>query len=217
MTNSINYKDTLFKRANLTPILGEPTIKTLYKLQNKIKANTKAVYYNIGVGSHGHLGIVLINSQYALILPTPFIYLTHPSPLIIMEITTAQANSNMRIKHTKEVRLFREVIGFEKSLLQQIVVTVQETYIAHICNRMANYINNIVADVINHLQETFGQLMPHKLFERKEIVKKTTYHPQDRIAIVFSAVKELPEFTDIPEKSYTHLKDGNVWIGDSRV
>ena len=44
MKRNINYKDTLFERANLTPIYGEPTFKTLHKLRNEIKANAKAVY-----------------------------------------------------------------------------------------------------------------------------------------------------------------------------
>ena len=44
MKRNINYKDTLFERANLTPIYGEPTSETLHKLRNEIKANAKAVY-----------------------------------------------------------------------------------------------------------------------------------------------------------------------------
>ena len=34
MTSNINYKDTPFKQANLTPIRGEPTFETLYNLRN---------------------------------------------------------------------------------------------------------------------------------------------------------------------------------------
>ena len=44
MTSNINYKDTLFKRANLTPICGEPTFETLHKHWNDIKENSKTVY-----------------------------------------------------------------------------------------------------------------------------------------------------------------------------
>ena len=32
--NSINYKDTLFEQANLTPIHGEPTFKIIHKIWN---------------------------------------------------------------------------------------------------------------------------------------------------------------------------------------
>ena len=100
MTISINYKDTLFEKANLTPISGKPTFKMLHNLQNEIKANVKAIYSNHGVGSHGHLGLVLTDAQYALILTTPFIYLTCLGTLITPDGTTADAISNMRIIHS---------------------------------------------------------------------------------------------------------------------
>ena len=62
MTIKINYKDTLFKQANLTPIRGEPTLKMLHKLQNDTKSNAKAVYCTIRGGAHGHLVLVLANA-----------------------------------------------------------------------------------------------------------------------------------------------------------
>ena len=118
MTNNINYKDTIFKRANLTPIRGKPNFKMLHKLRNEIKSNSKSISSNLGVGSHGCLGLVLTESQYSLISPTPFVYPTHPGPLIIPDGTTAHADFNMRIMHTEEVRLFHEVTGFGQSLIQ---------------------------------------------------------------------------------------------------
>ena len=62
MTSNINYKDTLFEQAKLTPFRGKPNFKTLNKLQNEIKANAKSVYSNFGGGSHGHLGLVLTDA-----------------------------------------------------------------------------------------------------------------------------------------------------------
>ena len=44
MTRSINYKDTLFEQAKLTPIRGEATFEIIHKLRKKIKANANAVY-----------------------------------------------------------------------------------------------------------------------------------------------------------------------------
>ena len=73
MTSNINYKDTLFERANLTPICGKPTFETLHKLWNKIKANTKSIYSNLGGRAHGHLSLVLNDAQYALTSTTPFV------------------------------------------------------------------------------------------------------------------------------------------------
>ena len=152
MTSNINCKDTLFERSNLTPICGEPTFETLHKLQNEIKANSKSVYSNLGGRAHVPLVLVLTDAQYALISPTPFVYLTHPGPLVILDGTTAHASSNMWIAHTKRVRLFLQVKGVEQVLVQQIISTVKEAYLADIRNRTTNYINDTVTDVLTYLQ-----------------------------------------------------------------
>ena len=83
MVNSIYYIQTLFERANLTPICGKHTFKMLHNLRNKIKANAESVYSNIGGGAHGNTSLVLDGYQYALISNTTFVYLDHTGPLII--------------------------------------------------------------------------------------------------------------------------------------
>ena len=189
MTRYIIYKDTLFEQANLTLILGKPTFETLHKIWNKIKSNAKSVYSNIGGGEHGNLGLVITNAQYTLISLTPFAYPNHPGPLIITDGTTAHGNSNMWIAHTEEVRLFYEVTGVEQALVQQIVGTVEEVYLADIRNRNTDYINNTVVGVLTHLKENGGRLMTHELLEREEILNKTIYNPRDPITTVLYAVK----------------------------
>ena len=64
MTRNINYKDTLFKRSNLTPICVEYTFETPHKLRNEIKSNAKAIYSNLVGGAHSHLSLVLTELQY---------------------------------------------------------------------------------------------------------------------------------------------------------
>ena len=167
MTININYKDTLFEWSNLTPICGKPTVEMLHKLWNEIKANTKYVYSNLGGGAHGHLGLVLTEAQYTLISSTNFFYPTHLGPLIIPDGATAHVNSKMRIVHTEEVCLFREVTGVEESLVQQILGTVEEAYLVDIRNKITNSINDTVAGVLTHLQDNYVQLMPHDLLEQR--------------------------------------------------
>ena len=87
------------------------------------------------------------------------------------------------------MRLFHEVMIFEQALVQQIVSTADEAYLADVRNRMTYSTNNTVAGFITNLQENYSQLMPHELLEREETVKETTYHPRDFIATVFTTVE----------------------------
>ena len=77
-------------------------------------------------------------------------------------------------------------------------------------NRTTKSINDTVAGVLMHLQDNCGQLMPHDLLEREDIVKKTINNPRDPIAAVFSTVKELLKFDDITGTSYTQIQAVNI-------
>ena len=116
----------------------------------------------------------------------------------------------MRIAHTKEVCLFLEVTGVDQALFQQIFGMVEKNYLADIYNRKTNFINDTVAGLFTNLQENYGQLMPHKLLERDDIMKKTIYNSCDLIATVFSAVEELLKFAYIRGKLYTQFQAINV-------
>ena len=210
MTSNINYKDTLFEQANITLICGKPSFKTLHKLWNEIKSNANSVYSNLVGGAYGHLGLVITDTQYRLVSPTPFVYPTQPGPLIITGGTNTHANSNMWIAHTAEVRLFREVTRVEQDLVQQIMRTVEEAYLADTRNKTTNSINDTVAGVLTHLQDNYGQLMLHELLKREDIVKKAIYNPRNPIATVFSAFKEILEFSEITGTSYTQIWSVNI-------
>ena len=54
----------------------------------------------------------------------------------------------------------------EQALIQKIIVTVEDTYLADIRNRTTNSINDTVENVLTHLQDNYGKLTPHKLLER---------------------------------------------------
>ena len=79
-----------------------------------------------------------------------------------------------------------------------------------ILDRTTYLINYIVADVLTHLQDNYGQLLSQELLERTEIFKKTSYHPHEPIASVFSTFKELLEFADIGGISYTQHHSANI-------
>ena len=98
----------------------------------------------------------------------------------------------------------------EQALVQQIIGTVEEEYLANILNRTTKYINNTLAGVLTYLQNNYGQLMPHDLLEREDIVKNTIYNPHNLMATVFYAVEELLDLSDILGTSYTQIQAVNT-------
>ena len=64
--------------------------------------------------------------------------------------------------------------GVEQAFMQKMVATVKEAHLADICTWATNSIHDTMAEVLNHLQDNYGQLMTHEIIERKDTVKKTT-------------------------------------------
>ena len=69
-----NYREAYFQHPSLTKISGDPTYKSLAKLEREIKANGKSVPSTLGGGSQRHLGLVSSYSAYDRVSPgIPFI------------------------------------------------------------------------------------------------------------------------------------------------
>ena len=108
------------------------------------------------------------------------------------------------------MRLFCEVTRVEQYLVKKIFSPAEEAYIVYIQNRNTNPTNDTVVDVLTHPKENYGQLMPHKILEREDIVNKTSYHLRETFALLFYTIKELLDFSDITGTSYTQHKDINT-------
>ena len=63
--------------------------------------------------------------------------------------------------HTEEVCILPEVTGLEQSLIQKIIIKVEEKYLGDIQNRTTKSVNYNVEDILTHIQDKYGQLMPH--------------------------------------------------------
>ena len=98
----------------------------------------------------------------------------------------------------------------DQAPFQQIVGIFETSYLVDIRNRTTNSIIDTVAVVLAHLQENYGQLMPHKILKQGNNENKTVYNPRNSIAAVFSLIKEILEFADITWISYTQSQAINI-------
>jgi hypothetical protein len=165
-SNGINYRETYFEFPELTKLHGEPTSESLFKLRNELKANAQSVYSNLSDGAHCHLALVLSAAQYALLTNQPFVQPVHPGPLAIPAGTTAPMATAMKEAHIEQIRLFREVQGVEKALIQQIVQAVEAPYLMALRERSSNSLRGTVTQILEHLQTIYGRVSPQMLEDR---------------------------------------------------
>ena len=64
--------------------------------------------------------------------------------------------------------------------------------------------------MLTHLQDNYGQLMPHELLGHEDTVKKMIYNPRYPILAVFSDIEELLELSDITGTSYTKYQSVSI-------
>jgi hypothetical protein len=64
--------------------------------------------------------------------------------------------------HHEQLRLFREVQGVEKALIQELVQTIGAMYLSSIRNRATNSLQGTVYQVLDHLQTVCMAVFRHK-------------------------------------------------------
>ena len=178
MATVINYRELYFKYKELTRIEGEPTAEHLIKLNKELKSNALSVYSNLGGAQHGHLFLVMTPAQFGLISVTPFDRPTHPGVLVIPPGTTQHMTTTLREQHKEEsIRLFKEVEGVEKALIQKIVQAVKPEYLNALRNRVTTAITGPVYNIIDHLSRIYGHVTPQMFDDREDEVRKLVYNP----------------------------------------
>lgn len=208
-SGAINYRDTYFEKKDLTPIHGEPTPDSLLHLKNELKTNARSVPSNLGGGTHGHLGLVLSPDTYALLSNIPFDRPNHPGPLAIPPGTINHMANTIRDQHNEALRVFREVLGVDQALLQQLVEAIEPQYLSALRNRQSNSITLPFYDVLNYLQDTFGRVTPQMLDDRIAEVTCMSYTPTLPIDIVFNAIDDLCDFAELAQIPLTQVQTVN--------
>lgn len=200
-TNTINYKDTLFEKKELTRIIGKPTYLSLQRLKNELKANAMSVPSTLGGGNHGHLGQVLTPVEYARVSGTPYVRPAHPGPVVIpnFAIDAVQIVEN----HKEEMRRYSEVLNVEKALKRQIVKAIDTDYISTLRNRDTNTIELDVATILQRLFRRYGKLTSDKLKKAQSAVESFQYNLTDPLESFYQKIEDLRDLGDAANKPYT--------------
>ena len=211
MSNSgaVNYRETNFETKELTPIRGEPSPDTILGLRNQLKSNARSVLSNLGGGTNGHLALVLSPAQYALLSNIPFEKPMHPGALVIPPGTTLHMTTTLKDLHQEHLRVFREVIGVEQALLQQLVEAIEPQYLSALRNRQTNSITVPLYDVLTYLENTFGRVTPNMLDDRAEEVARLGYTVHQPIDIVFNAIDDLADYAELAHIPLTQRQTVN--------
>jgi hypothetical protein len=105
----------------------------------------------------------------------------------------------MKEAHHESLRLFREVQGVEKSLIQQIIQAAESPYLASIRDRASNSLRGSVHEVLEHLRTVYGCISPQMLDDRAEELRTMSHNTQHPVDIVFNAVEDFADFAELED------------------
>ena len=195
----IDYKNNIFDYPDLTRIIGEPTTSSLITLRNEVKANAQSVHSTLGGGENGHLGLVCSPEIYNTIVPgeTPYVRPNNPGPLNIQGDETQFQIAQRRDEHAEATRLFREVLGVERALIQQIVTAVEAKYLKALRNSVTNKITKTIPEIFHYLFETYGDVSPQELKALTSQVEALHFPPNEPVDTVFTEIDDLATIAEL--------------------
>lgn len=190
-STNIDYATTYFEFPTLTKIHGEPDYHTLRAMHDEIKSNAIAVASTLGGGTHGHLGLVLSNAEYAHISMVPYIRPAHPGALVIAPGTAAHEADRRQRNYRESIREWRETVDVEKTIVKQIVAALDPKYLKSLRNRLTNSITETIPKILRHLKDTYGVVPPDVLAEKEKIVRNIQYDLREPLNTFFDEVDDL--------------------------
>jgi hypothetical protein len=111
--------------------------------------------------------------------------------------------ATLKDAHNEQLRLFREVKGVEKALIQQIVKAIEPTYIAPLCDCNSNSLRGTVNDILAHLQTTYGHISPQMMESREQELQTMVYNPKFPIDTIFNAMEDFSDYAELAQHPIT--------------
>jgi len=175
----------------LTKIIGQPTNTSITLLTKEIYANALTIPSLRGGGAHGHLGFVMDATAYQQHSATAFALPAHPgaNPNHPTGATSAQIQESIHAFNS----LLAEhslAITVREELKKQLLLAVDRLYLAALEDAIFGFANVTVADMLTHLNTTYGTLSCSDL-EKNRASIRTLWTPTEPIELLWERLREV--------------------------
>ena len=219
---SIDYKNNIFEYPDLTRIIGEPTTATLITLLNQVRSNAQSVNTSLGGGENGHLGLVCSPETYATLVPgdTPYERPVNPGELQLEGTETQYQIAQRNREHVEATRLFRETLGVERTIIQQIVGAIEPKYLKALRNPLTNKITKTIPEIFEYLFDTYGDVSPQELQMLTKQVESLTFPANEPVDTIFSEIDDLATIAELahaPMSAQQKINMGYILLQNAQI
>ena len=122
---------------------------------------------------------------------------TNPGRLVLRDGLTQYQIAQARDQHQETTRVFREVLGVERTIIQQIVVAVEPKFLRALRTPGTNKLNRTMPQILQHLFDTYGDVTPSDLRELTSRVENLSFPSTEPVDTIFSEIEDLAAIADI--------------------
>ena len=105
--------------------------------------------------------------------------------------------------HDENTRRYNECQAVEQALRQQLIEAIEPKYLEPIRDPITYMIHLPILEIINYLQEIFGQITPQELADREEAIKNFIYDPTKPVDTVSNKITQYRDLCALCKNSKT--------------
>ena len=190
----------------LPKIEGEPDYHSIHLINKKLAANAATIKTPLGGGRHGYLALCLSPAAYASHSLTAFVPPTNPGATPPMPLrATAAAVFSIKKRHAEQLRTWEEYNAIMQALKNQFIEAVDEIYLKAIQDRVTEYTNVTLYDMLQHLYNNYGKITEDKLEKNRQEMNKA-YSVTMTIETVFAQMEDCVDFADAAQSPFSQTQ-----------
>jgi hypothetical protein len=185
-----------FPHPILTTVEGEPDYQTIHATRNFLQANSRAIKTHLGGGTLGHFGLIVSDTAYSNIAPptaeAPTFWVTPNAPGRAPAATHGPAARHI---WEEDVQTYRTCTSVQQALKKQIIGVFEPTYLEILNDNMVSYANISARDMLEHLFETYGNMIAVDLEINFEHMRRA-WDPEQPVETLFKQIQDCSDHSE---------------------
>jgi hypothetical protein len=204
-----------FPHPVLPKVQGEPDYQTIHATRRFLQANSRAIDTHLGVGTLGHLGLIISDASYAMIAPAtanePTLWINPQAPRRAPSATDVTAAQISAARHNweEDVQTYRTCTSVQQALKKQIIGVFEPMYLDILNDNMVGYTNISSRDMLDHLFETYSNITAVDLEINFEHMRRA-WDPQQPVETLFKQIQDCANYSETGGVLIAHPQQINV-------
>ena len=106
-------------------------------------------------------------------------------------------------QHTELLRIFHEVHGVKRALIQQLTKAVQLCYLSAMRNRTTGQFTGNLLTILTYLKQLYGRITPGELGEMYNETYNFVYNLSTPVDVIFNKVEDLLEYSQLAGNTFS--------------